>query len=85
MKAADLEFCSELRDEVARARAKFPHQPLDKTMYALFEEAGEVAKALNEEEPAHRVRAELVQVAAMALRVAVDCLLDSYDDERGAA
>lgn len=38
-----------------------------KWYYILMEEVGEVAKALNEEVPTSSIRAELVQVAAVAV------------------
>lgn len=55
--------------EVARARAKFPSPNLN--MLALTEEVGELAKALMDE-PRANVRAEAVQVACMAIRVALE-------------
>lgn len=62
-------FLAEVRAEVARARSKFPGNDL--TTIALTEEVGELAKALLDESPS-RVRSEAVQVAAMAVRVAID-------------
>jgi NTP pyrophosphatase (non-canonical NTP hydrolase) len=45
-------------------------------MPILTEEVGEVAKAINDEEPEVQLLAELVQVAAVALRWAEDLLLE---------
>ncbi|MCR9139358.1 MAG: hypothetical protein NXI27_25385 [Alphaproteobacteria bacterium] len=63
------ELLQEIKHELARARAKFPGD--DVTMLALMEEVGELAKAAFEE-PRTNVRAEAVQVAVMAMRVALD-------------
>jgi hypothetical protein len=41
--------------------------PNDRRLAVLAEELGEVARALNDASPAFRLRAELVQVAAVAL------------------
>lgn len=59
----------EIRVELGRARQKFPGD--DVTMLALMEEVGELAKATFEE-PSANVRSEAVQVAVMAIRVALD-------------
>lgn len=59
----------EIRVELGRARRKFPGD--DVTMLALMEEVGELAKATFEE-PSVNVRSEAVQVAVMAIRVALD-------------
>ncbi len=61
------DFLQEVREEVARARTKFP-QP-DGLLAALSEEAGEVAKAMLDEHW-QNVRKECVQLAAMAFRLA---------------
>ncbi len=75
-------FIRHLREELARARSKFPDS--NKTMTALTEEVGEVAKALLKitedgeldrhelNKRLHAVYTEAVQVATMALRLAVD-------------
>lgn len=63
------DLLQEIKDELARARAKFPGD--DVTMLALMEEVGELAKAAFEE-PRTNVRSEAVQVAVMAMRVALD-------------
>lgn len=70
-------FLDDVRTELFRARRKFPKP--DGCMLALAEEVGELAKALSDE-PAENVYAEAVQVAAMALRVAIegDPTLDEY-------
>lgn len=65
----DTFFLVEVLEEVARARTKFPSSNLK--LAALTEEVGELAKAMLDE-PAENVRKEAVQVAAMALRVAID-------------
>lgn len=59
---------TEIRDEVERARAKFPGR--GHLTAALMEEVGEVAKALLEGEPVESLRAECVQVACVAIRIA---------------
>ena len=56
-------------DELRRARAKHPSSRV--TFTALVEEAGEVAKALMDED-GFRVREEAVQLAAMAVRLVLD-------------
>lgn len=70
-------FLDEVRAELERARDKFPDASC--SLAALTEEVGELAKAMLQE-PLDRVRAEAVQVAVMALRVAVegDSTLDGY-------
>ena len=65
----EFDFCRDVLAEVKAAREKFP-QPWN-TMVALMEEVGELAKAMLDE-PLVRVRAEAVQVACMALRVAIE-------------
>ena len=74
IEVADGQFLADVQAELDRARAKFPdnhHQ-----FAALSEEHGEAAKALLErdygEATDEEVYAELVQVAAMAVRVAVE-------------
>lgn len=59
----------EIKVELGRARQKFPGD--DVTMLALMEEVGELAKATFEE-PSANVRLEAIQVAVMAIRVALD-------------
>jgi len=59
----------EIRDELTRAREKFPGDRV--TFTALVEEVGELAKAFLDE-PQDRIREEAVQVAVMAIR----CVLD---------
>lgn len=61
-------FAAAVAAEVARARAKFPGA--DHMYGALAEEVGEVAKSLLEEHDRGDLRAECVQVAAMAQRLA---------------
>ncbi len=61
-----MDFLAEVEAEIYRARAKFPG---NEHMYvALAEEVGEVANALLE--GSEGLRAECVQVAAMAMRLA---------------
>lgn len=76
------DLLSEIRDELARARAKFPGANV--TTLALVEEVGELAKATFSESRA-AVRAEAVQVAVMAIRVALDgdATLDDWREEKG--
>ncbi len=62
-------FLIDVMREVARARRKFPSSY--GSMCALTEEVGELAKALMDESP-ENVRAEAMQVACMAMRVAID-------------
>lgn len=70
----DLVFLQDVMKELTRARAKFPGNTLQ--MMALSEEVGELAQALIDhrmgKQTARDVYAEAVQVAAMAVRVAVD-------------
>lgn len=63
------DFLSDVSAEVLRAREKFPDA--SKSMTALTEEVGELAKALLDESD-KRVYEEAVQVAVMALRVATE-------------
>ena len=65
----DRKFLEQVLAEVESARARFPN-PYG-VMTALVEEVGETAKALMDE-PWQRVRAEAIQVAAMALRIATE-------------
>jgi NTP pyrophosphatase (non-canonical NTP hydrolase) len=69
----DLEFQAQTRDELIRARRKFPNQDLSTTMLALVEELGEVAEAILQKQGPGRIREELIQLAAMATRAACDC------------
>lgn len=63
------EFLNFVRQELVRARKKFPKS--HGAMTALTEEVGELAKALLDE-PWINVYQEAVQVAVMACRVAVE-------------
>lgn len=74
------DFLAEVAAEVMRARDKFPSS--DGVMCALTEEVGELAKA-HMDEPWLNVRAEAVQVAAMALRVALEGDATLYPIRRG--
>lgn len=75
-------FLEQVKEELKRARAKFPSSR--HSMTALMEEVGELAKAMLDESP-ERVYAEAVQVAAMAARVAEegDPTHAEYRAERG--
>jgi hypothetical protein len=77
----DEEFVRDTLVELKRAREKFP-SPAG-SMTALTEEVGELAKALLDEPP-ERIRAEAIQVAVMAIRVATegDPTLDAYRQQR---
>lgn len=70
----DARFLNDIADELQRARNKFPSSDL--SLAALHEESGEVAKALLELKygngPKQDVWKEAVQVAVMALRIAVE-------------
>lgn len=67
--AAEAAFLAAVSEELSRARAKFPEVPV--TLAALLEEAGELAHAIIEK-PRAEVYGEAVQVAVMALRLAVE-------------
>ncbi len=56
--------------EVARARRLFPNRK--HLLAALVEEVGELARAYLDNEGSSRVRAEAIQVACMAVRIAVE-------------
>ena len=75
-------FLDDVFGEFLRARQKFP-QP-NPTVAALTEEVGELARAVLSR-PIEEVRAEAVQVAAMALRIAVegDPTLDPFREAHG--
>lgn len=72
----------DIENELKRAREKFPNS--DGSMTALTEEVGELAKAMLDE-PLDRVRAEAIQVAVMAIRVATegDATLNKIRKRRG--
>lgn len=63
------EMLGEIREELARARAKFPGRNL--TLVALMEEVGELANAAMDK-PREQVYREAIQVAVMAMRVWLD-------------
>lgn len=63
------EFMGDVARELVSARARFPNSW--GSMTALTEEVGELAKAMLDESP-ERIRAEAVQVAVMACRVAIE-------------
>lgn len=68
-KLTDAVFLSLVKGELAAARKKFPESGA--VNCALVEEVGEVSSALMYE-PWNKVVAECVQVAAMAVRLAVE-------------
>jgi NTP pyrophosphatase (non-canonical NTP hydrolase) len=72
----DLEFESMVRDELARARCKFPDQGALTLMAAAIEEVGETSQAILQGQGPKRVREEAAQVAVMAFRIALDCDLE---------
>jgi NTP pyrophosphatase (non-canonical NTP hydrolase) len=82
MSAHDTDFLASVIEELHRARRKFPDST--HSLAALMEEVGELSKAMLDE-PLRNVRAEAVQVAVMALRVAVDGdrSLDSHRAHKG--
>lgn len=88
MKAADPQrpehtFVDDVLGELRRARGKFPSS--NASMTALVEEVGELARAMLSESP-HAIYQEAVQVAAMAMRVALegDPTLDTYRKRQNA-
>jgi NTP pyrophosphatase (non-canonical NTP hydrolase) len=62
-------FVNMVLDEVSRARTKFPNN--SGLLAALTEEVGELARALMDQTDSE-VYNEAVQVAAMALRIAIE-------------
>lgn len=62
-------FMADTITELQNARRKFPSSEL--SAIALMEEVGEVSRALLQE-PSSHVRAECVQVAVMAIRLALE-------------
>lgn len=79
----DAEFLSNVMTEIIRARTKFPVQSALITIVALQEEVGELAEAYldhaiiaNEYKKGKTLKdihKEALQVAVMAMRVALDC------------
>jgi hypothetical protein len=63
-----MQFVQSVLDEVDTARACYPDKP---TMAVLVEEVGEVARAL-QDEGRQALYSECIQVAAMALRLALE-------------
>ena len=69
-------------EELVRARAKFPEQSVWVTLAALTEEVGELNKAVLQHNfeslkgvTIAEIEQEATQVAVMALRVILDCVL----------
>lgn len=77
------ELLDALDEEVGRARAKFPANV--HLLPALMEEVGELSSALLECEGVARVRAEALQVACVALRIAEEgCAeFEGWKDAKG--
>ncbi len=65
----DVAFIERMKQEAQNARRKFPDTR--RAMLALMEEVGELAKSFLEEGPRRRYD-EAVQVAVMAMRIAVE-------------
>ena len=63
-------FLRDVHIEVKKAAQRFP-QP-NPTLAALMEEVGELAKAFLDKEPKENIYKEAVQVAAMAMRCALE-------------
>jgi NTP pyrophosphatase (non-canonical NTP hydrolase) len=78
----DLEFAAQQREEVARARQKFPDQDGMTLFLALAEEVGEVAQAILQKRSAADIEAEVVQVAAMAQRLWTECDFNPPDERK---
>ena len=84
---ATYDILSSIKCELARARYKFPSQDALTTLVGLAEEHGELAEAVLDYkiiDPKYKkgktyvdVKKEAIQVAVMAIRVALDCGLDS--------
>lgn len=55
------------RQEAKWGRTSVMHRPTERGLTVLHEECGEVAEAILDEMPREAVRAELVQVAAVAV------------------
>lgn len=79
---ATLNLITEIVAELERARTKFPGDNV--TTLAMVEEVGELAKATFSQ-PRAAVREEAVQVAVMAIRVALDgdATLDAWRASKG--
>jgi len=76
----DGNFTARMHNEINRARAKFPDQNVWITLAALTEEVGELNQAILQfnHEPQRQITPEkiykeAIQVAVMAMRVALDC------------
>ena len=81
MRVYEDQFLELVKEEVIRAREKFP--TTEKLLVALQEEAGEVAKSfLDYGQFSHQALEELVQVAAVALRLANEGDTD-FDNWKG--
>ena len=74
------QFISCMSSELYRARSKFPKQDIWITLAALTEEVGELNQAVlqmdfepDKGKHVDDIRLEAIQVAVMAMRVALDC------------
>ncbi len=70
LSGVDVAFLRDVAAEVVRAREQWPGRR--HLITALMEEVGELAKALLDCEGTERVRAEAIQVAGLAMRIAVE-------------
>lgn len=59
--------CILIREEIARARKKFPSNI--HLLAALTEEVGELAQSLLDDDPLELIQAEAMQVACVAIRI----------------
>ena len=88
----DNEMMACIMEELRRARTKFPDQSDLVTLPGLSEEVGELNEAVLDFKyiaAEHRkgktyadVKKEAVQVAVMAIRVALDCDLEGHTDDK---
>lgn len=87
MSPDDEKFLQDVLEEVRSARKRFPSPRM--SMAALTEEVGELAQAMLKvaagKWPKERIREEAIQVAGMALRVAVEgdpSFTDYYEPDK---
>jgi hypothetical protein len=82
----DVKFLQDVMAEITRARTKFPEQDAPTTLIAVQEELGELSEAyldryvIKQQYKKGKTYSDLykeaVQVAVMAMRVALDCGLE---------